>query len=300
MDSKGVNRRGRAVDRSRRFWAKERADAPGPAATRLHVVVPTYRSERWIGRTVESIRSQRDADFRCIVIDDCSPDATFDCVQRAAGDDPRFEYVRRDRRTRQLLNRDFGIRRIATRSTDVVVLVDGDDWLAHDRALARIAAEYADPEVWITYGSYRSPKRKLRYRIGLGRRRSTRPFPEEVVRQRTFRHWRWPRCHPMTFRRFLYDAIREEDLRDEDGEFYSAATDLAIMYPMFEMAGPARMRWIPDVIYHRNRLGPQFDDDVYRASQHRNAERLRSVPTPLYSVLESAHGDSRTGAQDRS
>lgn len=260
-------------------------------AHRIHVVVPAYKCERWIGRAIESIRGQRGVDFRCIVIDDCSGDATHARAREAAGDDERIRVVRREQRVYQLANRIFGIREIVPGPEDVVVLVDGDDWLAHEHALARIAREYADPDVWVTYGSYRSKKAKWRYRLGLGRRRAVRPYPDEIVRARTFRRWRWPGVHPKTFRRFLFDAIRDEDLRDETGAYYEAGTDLALMLPMFEMAGTAHLRWLREVLYIRNKLEARIYDPAYRERQSRASARLRSSDSPLYPELTRSYSE---------
>ena len=72
----------------------------------------------------------------------------------------------------------------------------------------------ADPAVWMTYGSYRSRKRSIWKRLRpWPRKPSTRPYPDDVLRERAFREERWWAGHPMTFRRFLFDAVKDEDLK---------------------------------------------------------------------------------------
>lgn len=256
----------------------------------LRVVVPVYRSERWIRRCIASIRRQTVADFRCIVVEDHSPDATWESLETAVGNDPRFEIVRNDERRFQLANRLEGIRRIATDPDDVVVLIDGDDWLLTDEAFARILREYDDPEVWCTYGSYRSRKRSWWRRLKPWRSPSTRPYSQRVLAQRSFREVRWWAGHPMTFRRFLFDQIDDADLRDDDGGYYRAATDQALFMPMMEMAGAAHLRHIPEPLYVWNKANPMSAAEAYRELQNHSTAHMRA--RQRYPLLSSVSGRS--------
>ena len=52
------------------------------------------------------------------------------------------------------------IRRSRAEPDDVIVILDGDDWLITDRALERIALEHEDDDCWLTYGSWISNRRR--------------------------------------------------------------------------------------------------------------------------------------------
>ena len=64
-------------------------------APRVSVCIPTYRGEKTIAATIDSVLAQSYADFELLVIDDGSPDATQAIVEGIA--DPRLVYVRNDR-----------------------------------------------------------------------------------------------------------------------------------------------------------------------------------------------------------
>lgn len=62
---------------------------------KVSVCIPTYRGESTIGAAIESVLAQSLADFELIVIDDDSPDATRDIVERFS--DPRLVYLCNER-----------------------------------------------------------------------------------------------------------------------------------------------------------------------------------------------------------
>jgi hypothetical protein len=119
----------------------------------------------------------------------------------------------------------------------VVVQLDGDDWLAHDRALERVASLYEDPDIWLTYGS-------LAMSDGTYRSDINAPYaPGEDVRAAP-----WRCSHLKTFRAGLFQRVDPADLKLADGTWTGYAVDHATMFPMVEMAGWDRTRWVADVL----------------------------------------------------
>ncbi len=45
--------------------------------------------------------------------------------------------------------------------------------------------------------------------------------------------------HLRSYRKFLWDGVRDADLRDADGEYFCSAADVATMLPLLEMASAA-------------------------------------------------------------
>jgi glycosyltransferase involved in cell wall biosynthesis len=259
--------------------------------TRFRIVVPVRDAEAWVAKCLASIRSQDAADFRCVVLDDHSSDATLARARAAAAGDERFEVVAVPERRYALENIADGIRRIATDPWDVVVTVDGDDWLPDRRVLSRLARVYESGDAWITYGSFQRWRGRLLERLGLRTKRGlAKPYPRDVVERRSFRASIWRASHLRTFRRFLWDAIRPADLRDPEGRPWRVAWDVAFMFPMLEMAAPDHVVHVHDIVYVYNDTNP--------ASDHRNASedqilteaRLRLMPRypPLVAPPRSA------------
>jgi glycosyltransferase involved in cell wall biosynthesis len=256
-----------------------RALVPRHAGGMLHVVIPVHEAARWHDRCLTSLRTQRHTDWRAVVVVDPGGDDTLAIARRHAAEDTRIVALEAPRRRWQLANRLAGVGHLAPPADGVVVNIDGDDWWAHDRALEQLAALYADPEVWFTYGSFATWKgswldrrgragpgsRRPGWRVPLSRRPpGTSPYPEAALARGAIRPLGWRAGHPITFRRHLLDAVRPEDLRDREGRFLRSATDAALVYPMLEMCGPRHARHVPDVLYVYNKANA--------------AGRVRSVP----------------------
>lgn len=64
-----------------------------PAEPLLSVVVPLFNKRRFIGRAIQSIRSQTFTNFEAIIVDDGSTDGGEVAAAEAVGDDPRFRIL---------------------------------------------------------------------------------------------------------------------------------------------------------------------------------------------------------------
>ena len=52
----------------------------------MSVCIPAYKAERFIAATIESVLAQTTEDWELVVVDDASPDGTYDVAARYAGD----------------------------------------------------------------------------------------------------------------------------------------------------------------------------------------------------------------------
>jgi hypothetical protein len=120
--------------------------------------------------------------------------------------------------------------------TDIVVQVDGDDWLAHDRALAKVEEMHA-AGAWVTYGSFA---------FADGRRGHMYEYPTTEYRKHV-----WLATHLKTFRAALFQAVPKERFM-MNGQWLEHARDLATMFPVMEQAGPERCTFCPEVLYVYN------------------------------------------------
>jgi teichuronic acid biosynthesis glycosyltransferase TuaG len=106
--------------------------AENAPAVEVSVVVPAYNAQRHLPDTIASVLAQQDVAFELIVVDDCSSDATAQCVAEAAVRDPRVRYLRMPANSGGPAGpRNHGVQ--AARAT-WVALCDADD-LWHPRKL---------------------------------------------------------------------------------------------------------------------------------------------------------------------
>ena len=120
----------------------------------------------------------------------------------------------------------------------VVVLLDGDDWLAHRRALARVAQAHYGEGAWCTYGSFRNSD-------------GSRGFAEPYGPGEDYRTTPWRATHLKSFRAGLFNRIKHEDLQYL-GKWIDRGDDPAFMWPILEMAGRDRTQWLRDMLYVYN------------------------------------------------
>lgn len=77
------------------------ASQPGPLATRLSVVIPTYNEALNVAELVRRLTGVLDpvlgSDYELILVDDDSPDHTWELTERLALDYPRLRVMRRTR-----------------------------------------------------------------------------------------------------------------------------------------------------------------------------------------------------------
>jgi len=253
---------------------------------RLHVVIAVHEAAKWHDACLASLRAQTHADWRAAVVVDPGRDGTLDIARRHAADDPRVDVLPAPHRRWQLVNRREGWRHLDPPDDGVIVLLDGDDRWAHDGALATLAEAFADPATWLTYGrhatfSRRGSRAEQSFARGLrrwGRPGRTSSYPPEALQRRAIRSLGWRAGHPLAFRRFLADAVREEDLRDRDGRPLRAATDAALAYPMLEMAGPEHTRHLDDVLYVYNKADARRVAWTAPARQRRALVRIEQRP----------------------
>ncbi len=231
------------------------------------IIIPMYNVEKWIQTTIRSVLSQTHTDYEVMIVDDISTDNSCDKVRQLIENDDRFQLVVNNTKKLALKNIVEGIAAMTPGDEDVIVTLDGDDWLPNERVLEKIANCYLDTGCLITYGTYVTyPGGKRPWNIT--------EYSEDVIKNASYRQDVWRASHLRTFKHSLWRNINEEDLKDSEGNFYRMAWDLAFMFPMLEMAGP-RQKYIHDFTYVYNRANPLNDDKVDHSCQLRLEKEIR-------------------------
>lgn len=162
---------------------------------------------------------------------------------------------------------------------DVVLSLDGDDWLLDDHAAEIVQRSY-ERGAWMTWGQYAQFENGKRSRVG---------HSHDHKRRRECRLHPWYASHLKTYRAGLFQQIRIEDLQ-RDGAWLPQCCDLAVMFPLLEMADDRGM-FIPQVLY-----GYDYTDRRARKHDvpgtHLNIEQCASErylrSRPVYPRLETA------------
>lgn len=214
------------------------------------IISPSYRSKNYYGMHFGSINGQINKNFNHIfVIDDCLEDELKEAKKFAS---QITEIVPILNKQGGCLNSHIeGIRRaqaLGADPEDVIVHLDGDDWFFHPHVIDILSNVYQSGAE-ATCGDY----------ISTDHQPSICSQPRNIDRKNLNNWWF---SHLRTFKLKYFLNIEEKDFRDDNGELFKMAADVAIMTPIIEMIPLEKIKFIryPNVIY--NRFSPINDDKV--------------------------------------
>lgn len=208
------------------------------------IVIPFWNVERWIAHNINALLNQSYKNFECLLIDDCSTDKSYFRAKDLIADDARFSIIKNISRQYALKNTVCGFKHLEPDDEDVLVIIDGDDWLYSAEALETVAYYYDTYQCWLTYGSYKEHPSGNRGVF-------CRQVSDEVIERNAFRDVEWMTSHLRTFKTHLFNKVKRIDLIDVRGDFFTVACDSALMFPMLEMSG-YHSCFIEDILYTYN------------------------------------------------
>ncbi len=218
------------------------------------IITASYNNKDVYKKNLFSIFSQEYDNWKLIYIDDCSTDGTADLVEKFVsehGQENHFTLIRNSERKRQLYGQYHAIQ--SCPKDAIIVILDGDDWLAVSWALAYINEMYQTKDVWLTYGQFiYSSSHYIGYCL---------PLPSDLWPKKSIRTLSWVTGHLRTFYAGLFQRIDKCDLIYE-GNFFPVCADLATMFPMLEMAGPNHVKYIDPILYVYNDNDPSQRCDL--------------------------------------
>jgi len=216
----------------------------------LKAIVITGAAEHFIGICLERIRQQFHSDWSCQVVVDPICQKTVDMAKSFQSQNISV-HINQDRGY-ALSNTIKAIEMLEPNDDDIIMTIDGDDWLQSLEAFNIVEKAYKDnPDLLLTHGSWVSWPIELPEHNNM-------PYTKEDF-ECNIRKTPWRASQLRTFKYKLWKHVKDEDLRDGEGNYFTSAGDCAYMWPMMEMAGYDRIRFIPDKIYTYNVANPFSD-----------------------------------------
>ncbi len=255
----------------------------------LRVIVPSYNCEEWLDRCLESINKQMYRMFTVTIIDDCSSDGQYEIALKYVTRYEHWDYVRNGMNMGAIYNIYQAIGALEGPS-DVVLIVDGDDFLPHERVFARVAELYEDPALWLMWTQYapfpyyttlidNHPLQCDPSQTSRTQQPSAGYTLEEGETPGFFRSSAGHYNHVLTFRKFLFDlSVEESDVRLPNGRWPKAGYDRAMMVPMLERCGWGHMRFVDEVMYCYNSVNPNSDVSVRLDEAKLAYQLIDSIP----------------------
>jgi len=222
-----------------------------------------WNAEKYIKNCIRTLKSQTDRDFEVYLIDDMSTDNTVELTKKLIDGDSRFNLIVNQEKKFKLRNLNELITQFD--NEDIVIEIDGDDFLLSSDTVSDIRNLYSDGNVWLTNGSFMYSNGDPGF--------STKCNPETVRKDVfTFSHLR-------TWKSFLWKAIPDSYLRDDDGSYFKSAADVAYTFSLLELAGNENYRFLPKLYYVYNAESPYNDHKIGSATGggHREQERCSNI-----------------------
>ena len=209
----------------------------------INFVVCVWNAEKYIKNCIRTLKSQQDRDFKVFIIDDVSTDNTVEITKSLIVDDNRFNLIVNTEKKFKLKNLDELLPTFE--DDDIVIELDGDDFLLNTEVVSDIRKIYSDNKVWLTNGSFMYSNGNPGF--------SSKCNPD-TVRKDVFRF-----SHLRTWKTFLWKAIPKDYLKDYNGEYFKSAADVAYTFSLLELAGEENYRFLPKLYYVYNEQSPYND-----------------------------------------
>lgn len=261
---------------SRRYHNPTELESYKTVPEQLIVVVSTfYNCEKYIADCIKSVASQDYDNYHHFLIDDASTDNTFEIAKTAITTLPdslrsKFTLVKNKENCGAVQNQ-INVFRQITDSNSIIMILDGDDCLVNDNTLFNYYNTLYDANTEFSYGSCWSMVDKIPL--------ISQPYPKEILENKTYRqyqfNWGMPYTHLRTFRKYLIDQCRDEEFKDNEGNWYRAGGDGSVFYSLIERADPNKIKCVQDIVYNYNDINPLNDYKVNAAQQNKTAKEIQ-------------------------
>ena len=217
---------------------------------RFIIITPSYNNSEWVEYNLASILNQTYENWALVYVDDCSTDNTYEKVSEILKDNLKCTVIKNETNKGAAYNYIEYVKDFSPDKNDIIVHLDGDDWLYDENVLQKLNDFYNEKGCWMTYGDF------ICYD---GTENVTKSFPQGtphpdfIHNHKLYRKDTWRASHLRTYRYFLWKSIEKEDLVSRiDGEYFWHATDLAWAYPCMEMCPKEKIGVVDFLTYVYN------------------------------------------------
>lgn len=239
----------------------------------IKIISPFYNAENYIKNCILSVAQQDYENYVHYLIDDASTDNSYRIAKETI--DNLHESVRRkfiliqnEQNVGAVFNHVNTLKIYKHESDDIIMLLDGDDWLINNNTIFQKYNSIYLEETEFTYGSCWS----IVDNIPL----ISQEYPQEVKINKTYRqhkfNWNMPYTHLRTFIYRLFENLSDDVFKDQNKKWMRAGGDGAMFYNIIEQAHPDKIKVIQDIVYNYNDASPLNDYKINGEEQTKNAQ----------------------------
>jgi glycosyltransferase involved in cell wall biosynthesis len=204
---------------------------------KFKIITPSYNNENWVEYNLASVLNQTYENWEVLYINDNSTDLTFTKVGELVENDPRFTLIN-NKINMGAAHNYMEHMSLIENNDEIVVHLDGDDWFADEYVLEKLNLLYNKTDCWMTYGKFVQWDGENYIEANP----QNTPYHDFVHDHKYYRRDIWRSSHLRTYRTFLFNSIKKEDLINPiTKEYYWHAIDLAWQFPCMEMCGKEKI-----------------------------------------------------------
>lgn len=238
---------------------------------RFVIIVPFYNVGDYIIDCYRSILSQTYTNWIVMFGDDGSTDNAMNLIPNF---DSRFIKISNEKKLYALANEHNLILSTPNlNQEDIIIILDGDDKLLNNNVLSYLNDFYTTSNPLVVYGQYTRSN---------GLSGTARGFKDENEFNNIRQINGYFLSHIRTWKYRVYQELVTQDpdltcYKDLSGQFYKTAADVAIMYPLIEIAGYKNVKFNHQPLYWY-RLHPNNDHILYLDDQKNTELEIKMKP----------------------
>jgi len=210
------------------------------------IIIPSFNNEDWVEYNIASILNQTYSNYEVLYISDSSTDSTYTKVLDIVKNLDNWTVIENKTNKGAQYNY-FEHLNTFVEDNDILIHLDGDDWLYDETVLDKLNGFYNKNDYWMTYGGFVCWDGTGN--LTLPNPQST-PYSDFVHEYKLYRKDLWRASHLRTFKGFLIKKIHNSDLKSNiNQEYFWHAADLAHQFPCLEMCSKDKIG-IPDFYTH--------------------------------------------------
>ncbi len=220
----------------------------------IKIIIPFYNASAFIEKSLISAITQKYDNFHVVLINDASTDDSHEKISELLKEyTDKITYLCNSERRSAMFNHQAAVFNYCNPG-DIVVQLDGDDWLVNNKVLCFIDDFYETNNCLMMYG-------QAKYLSG--RQGNAKPYPteEDFNNKRSLPFYV---SHIRTFKADAFLEIKKQDpelncFKDEFGNWLSMSCDVAMMYPIMEICGYDKVKYNEQILYIYNDSNPLSD-----------------------------------------
>ena len=229
-----------------------------------------WNASKYIDLCIDSVIKQKNQNFKMVIIDDLSTDNSCEIVKKKIAEYNNIELIENKEKKYKLKNFDDLISdENLMQNDDIIIELDGDDWLANDNVRDTIYNTYESKNILISNSKFVYCNGAMGF--------------SNNINISNIKHSPFMFSHLRSWKASLWRSIDKKYFVDpRTNDYFKITADMVYSFPMLEIAGQDRYKHIPEILLVYNDLSP-FNDHKHgsasggQVEQHRVEKIIRDI-----------------------